>query len=62
MIGDAFRLRRERRNLSFMDMAEQYGISHKVVRRYEDGNLHETTNGAKEKLDALNMKWTREEH
>lgn len=62
MIGEAFRLRRKRRNLGVRDVESMIGVSTLQVRRYEYGNLHCTKNAALNKLNALNMKWVREEH
>jgi len=62
MIGEAFRLRRQRRNLRIVDVANIVKSSPITVRRYENGFLQYTRGNAKAKLDELNRQWIHEDH
>jgi len=62
MIGAAFTARRERRGLTRAETCVLAGVSHPTLRRYEAGNLRKTASDAKEKLDALNKRWTLEDY
>lgn len=61
MIGEAFKRRRLRRDAKVTEVAEMIGVAPQTVSRYEEGNLHESMNDGKNKLDYLNYQWTQED-
>lgn len=58
MIGEAFTVRRERRGMSIIYVAELIESIALTVRRFEYGILHYTKSDAREMLILLNILWT----
>ena len=59
-MNDFARLR-HKRGLTQTQAGKLIGVSHKLVRRYEDGHLFATYGDQLERLEALNNKWKKED-
>ena len=60
MIGEAFRIRRKRRELTARQVSRMLNTSDRTIMSYEHDNLHSST--VKSRLDNLNYRWTIEDY